>query len=123
MTSTAGKIELETVGEAREEKVVEKLLQSATLAVFNRYFAVSEFDSVVESFERGLQVQAGDSVPAMDYVRQVAELDAMKSAVQKLEAQGSPAVLASAVEFVLEGLHLNRRLNKDKATGLARYRR
>ena len=32
------------------------------------------------------------------------------------------AVIASAVEFVLEGLHLNKRLNKDRSGGKAQYR-
>ena len=33
-----------------------------------------------------------------------------------------PEVQASAIEFILEGLHLNKRLNKDKSTGQALYR-
>jgi magnesium chelatase subunit I len=38
-------------------------------------------------------------------------------------ATESPASVASAVEFVLEGLHLHRRLNKDRLAGsIARYR-
>jgi magnesium chelatase subunit I len=38
------------------------------------------------------------------------------------EGDESPAVLASAVEFVLEGLHLTRRLNKDASGTKATYR-
>ena len=34
-----------------------------------------------------------------------------------------PASIASAVEFVLEGLHLNRKINKDKLDRKARYRK
>jgi magnesium chelatase subunit I len=34
----------------------------------------------------------------------------------------SPAVVASAVELVLEGLHLTKRLNKDAVDGRATYR-
>ncbi len=34
----------------------------------------------------------------------------------------SPAVVASAVEFVLEGLHLSKRLNKDAMGNRATYR-
>jgi magnesium chelatase subunit I len=34
----------------------------------------------------------------------------------------SPAVVASAIEFVLEGLHLSRRLNKDATGARATYR-
>jgi magnesium chelatase subunit I len=36
----------------------------------------------------------------------------------------SPAAIASAVELLLEGLHLHRRLNKERAAGVGggRYR-
>jgi magnesium chelatase subunit I len=34
----------------------------------------------------------------------------------------SPAAVASSVEFVLEGLHLSKRLNKDAVGGRALYR-
>ena len=34
----------------------------------------------------------------------------------------SPAMVASAVEFLLEGLHLSKRLNKDAVGGRASYR-
>ena len=34
----------------------------------------------------------------------------------------NPAAQASAIEFILEGLHLNKRLNKDAVGGQARYR-
>ncbi len=34
----------------------------------------------------------------------------------------SPAAVASAVEFILEGLHLSKRLNKDSSGARATYR-
>jgi magnesium chelatase subunit I len=34
----------------------------------------------------------------------------------------SPAMIATAVEFILEGLHLSRRLNKDVSGAAATYR-
>ena len=45
------------------------------------------------------------------------------SAVARLDAGESPAGIASAIEFVLEGLHLNRRLNKERRGGGIRYAR
>ena len=36
--------------------------------------------------------------------------------------RGNPAQIASAIELVLEGLHLNRKLNKDRSAGRMRYR-
>jgi magnesium chelatase subunit I len=68
-------------------------------------------------------VDAGDAMPSMKYVEQVSSFDGIKAAVAKLQAHGSPASVSSAVEFILEGLHLNRKLNKDRTHGVARYAR
>jgi magnesium chelatase subunit I len=122
-SSTIGKIELETIGEVREEQIVGKLLAGAIVATFNRHFSVRQFDQLVQAFENGLQVDASELMPSMDYVHQLSHLDGMKDAVDKLGVGGNPAAVASAVEFVLEGLHLNRKLNKDSGSGPARYHR
>jgi len=111
------------VGEAREDRVIDKLMQGAVLAVFNRRFAIQEFDDVLQRFSNGMALEVSENLPSMEYVHQVSEIKGLKAAVTKLSAQGNPAVIASAVEFILEGLHLNRRLNKDKAHGGMRYRR
>ncbi|HZC78667.1 MAG TPA: sigma 54-interacting transcriptional regulator [Ktedonobacterales bacterium] len=123
VASTAGKIELDTVGEAREEKIVEKLVRQSVSKVFRDYFEVAEFEQLVAGFEKGLSVQASDAQPSMEYVNQLARVGGLKAAVAKLNGHGSPATVASAVEFILEGLHLNKRLNKDEVAGQVRYRR
>jgi magnesium chelatase subunit I len=123
VASTAGKIEIEAVGDVREDKLVEKLVQGAVLAVWNRRFSVSDFDDVVTRFHNGLTIEVSDTMPSMEYVHQAADLKGMRGAITRLEAQGNPAAVAAAVEFVLEGLHLNRRLNKDRSAGGVRYRR
>lgn len=122
-SSTIGKIELETIGEVREEQIVGKLLASAVIATFNRHFSVRQFDQLVQAFENGLVVDASELMPSMDYVHQLSHLDGMKEAIDKLGVGGNPAAVASAVEFVLEGLHLNRKLNKDGGAGSGRYHR
>jgi magnesium chelatase subunit I len=123
VSSTAGKIELETVGDNKEERVVEKLLQKAIVGTFNRYFSVVDFEQLIRGFDAGLNMESSELMPSMEYVHQAAEVAEIKKAVAKLQAQGSPVTVASAVEFVLEGLHLNRKLNKDRGEGKARYRR
>jgi magnesium chelatase subunit I len=123
VASTAGKIEIESVGDVREEKVIEKLVQGAVLAAWNRRFSLSDFDDVVTRFHNGMVIEISDTMPSMEYVHQAADLKGMKNAITKLEAQGNPAAVAAAVEFVLEGLHLSRRLNKDRSQGGVRYRR
>ena len=123
ISSTTGKIELESVGDNNEGKVVTKLIQHAVVNVFGRYFSVNEFDDVVRTFEGGKKMEASDLMPSMDYVHQAAQSQSMKRALAELGAQGSPAVVASGVEFILEGLHLNRKLNKDRSAGRTAYRR
>ena len=51
IASTAGKIELDTIGDAREEKVVERLVKQSINQVFRTYFDVNEFDQLVAGFE------------------------------------------------------------------------
>ncbi len=82
-----------------------------------------EFEQLVAGFERGLNVQVGDDMPSMEYVTQLSKVGGLSKAIDKLNGRGNPALIASTVEFLLEGLHLNRRLNKDNVKGKTRYRR
>jgi magnesium chelatase subunit I len=123
IASTCGKIELDTVGDIKEERIVQKLINSAIMETFGDYFEVREFDQLLAGFERGLNVQVGDDLPSMEYVTQLSKVGGLSKAVDRLNGRGSPANIASAVEFILEGLHLNRRLNKDEVNGKVRYRR
>jgi len=53
-------------------------------------------------------------VTSADLARLVEDVPSLREAVAQLAGgDESPAVLASAVELVLEGLHLSKRLNKD----------
>ena len=119
--STTGKIEMETAGDAAEDKILGKLAQKAVLNVFNRSFTGNELDEVVLAFQGGLTVEVSDDMPSADYVRQIAELRPILAALKKLGAQDA-ASTAAALEFVLEGLHLSRKLNKDVKAGQTRYR-
>jgi magnesium chelatase subunit I len=124
VASTAGKIELETLGdETREEKVIEKLVQRAVVNVFNRHFSLSELVGLVERFEGGAEVETGEYVASESLQQTAVQLPELSRAVGRLDAGESPAGVASAVEFVLEGLHLNRRLNKERRGGTVRYAR
>ncbi len=123
VASTSGKIELDTVGDAKEDRIIQKLMKNAITKVFGDYFEVREFEQLVAGFDKGLSVQASDTLPSMEYVHQLARVGGLKQAVAKLNGHGSPASVASAVEFILEGLHLNRRLNKNDSGGRARYSR
>jgi magnesium chelatase subunit I len=130
IASTVGKIELESVGdEAPEERVVERLITKSLFATFGRRVAIDDLEDVILAFEDGLVVETGERVPSRDYVRWAHELPGLLDAVRRLGAfdvtdgAEEPAVVASAVEFLLEGLHLSRRINKDRSGAGVVYRR
>jgi magnesium chelatase subunit I len=123
LASTAGKIELETLGDANEDKIIDKFIQGAVVNVFNRYFLVQEFEELLRTFENGMTIDVSDDMPSLEYAQAAFRITGLKTAVSKLGVQGNPGAIASATEFVLEGLHLNRKLNKDRTGGRAHYRR
>jgi magnesium chelatase subunit I len=118
----SGKVEFETVEEGREDQIIDKLIQGAVVAVFNRYFNLGELEQVVTRFKAGVAVEVGDMTPSAEYDSLARQIEGIFPAIEKLGATGSAAEEASAVEFLLEGLHLNKRLNKDKVGGKTQYR-
>ena len=57
-------------------------------------------------------------MPSADLAALLEEVPALRAPVNALTGgDESPAAVAAAIEFVLEGLHLAKRLNKDGATG------
>ena len=130
VASTVGKIELESIGdETPEERVVERLITKALHATFSRHVSVDELEDVIDAFEDGFIVETGDRTPSREYVSWMREVPGLGASVRRLGAfdvtdgAEEPAVVASAVEFLLEGLHLARRLNKDRIPGGTVYHR
>jgi len=130
VATSVGKIELESVGdEAPEERIVERLITKALYATFNRHVTIDDLDPVVEAFESGFIVEIGDRTPSREYVAWAREVPGLSEAVRRLgtfdvtDGAEEPAVVASAVEFLLEGLHLARRLNKERVAGATIYHR
>ena len=122
LPALTGKIEFETVDDGREEQIVERLIQGAVLAVFNHYFSLGELELIIARFKAGYAVEVSDMTPSADYVKLMKDTEGLEAAIEKLGARASDPATASAVEFVLEGLHLNKRLNKDKIGGRYQYR-
>ena len=70
----------------------------------------------------GLGVIAG-AVAAHGLDERLESVHGANPPVKKLTGDQRPEVLASAVEFILEGLHLNRRLNCERTEAGSIYRR
>ncbi|HEV7888608.1 MAG TPA: sigma 54-interacting transcriptional regulator [Acidimicrobiales bacterium] len=121
-SSTAGKVEVETLEEGRDEQVIERLLRSAVLTVFKERCPMDRLRDAMASFDEGTIVHTGDDVSSARYIEALSELPDLRGPVMDLAGSETPGSVASAVEFVLEGLHLSKRLNKEAAGGRATYR-
>jgi magnesium chelatase subunit I len=93
------------------------------LTVFKARVSPGEVRDVVGAFDEGLVVDTGEDIKSSDEAALVSKIPALRTTVLGLtDGDESPAAVASAVEFVLEGLHLQKRLNKDSAGSRASYR-
>ncbi|HEX9831022.1 MAG TPA: magnesium chelatase [Thermodesulfobacteriota bacterium] len=121
--STIGKIELEYIGEDTSEvNIVEKLIKRAIKIVLDSYFSsLNLFSELLESFEHGY-VEVSDTMSSEEYLVGVKEIKGLKKCIDVLQIDQSPAEIASAVEFILEGLHLSNKLSKEKVLGKIIYK-
>ncbi len=123
VSSTQGKVEIESLEEGREEVLLAQLVSAAVLLVFRRRVQLADPQAVVASFSADTVVHAGDDLPASAYAGTLASMPALSAPVGALTGGSEdPGVVASALEFLLEGLHLTKRLNKEAAGSRATYR-
>jgi magnesium chelatase subunit I len=127
--STGGKIELETLDEGHGETLIEKLISKAALNTFNRYFQIQQFDDFLARFKTGWSIEVSEVMKSSVYEEKAheipphgIEMKGLLEGLKKLQCDKSPATLASGMEFILEGLYLHRRLNKEQLPGKNAYR-
>ncbi|MFM7124375.1 MAG: sigma 54-interacting transcriptional regulator [Actinomycetes bacterium] len=121
--STAGKVEFETTEDGRESAILENIVKTAVLQVFKQRVTGEKIREVVEAFDGGVVLHAGEDVESVAYGAMFTDIPALRDLVSQIVgADATPSVVASAVEFVLEGLHLSKRLNKEATGSRATYR-
>ena len=124
VASFAGKIELETFEEGRESRVTDELTRRAILRVFGSIFSLEELEDVIMAFDLGGTALVGSDRPAAEYPALVDAIEGMGTVITRLtDGDRRPEVVAAAAEFILEGLHLSRRLNCDRSGEVYRYSR
>jgi magnesium chelatase subunit I len=120
--STAGKIELEYVGEdKKEDDLIERLINRAVLKVFDRYLKLDDLKKVIGYFEQGWGVEVSDRAPSSEYMEPLREVAGLREAIALLGPFETPGLMAAASEFIFEGLHLHQKLNKDRQGGRFAY--
>ena len=119
LPSLQGKVEFEAMEEGQEDKITARLLAASVKAVFDRSLDVNELESVVLAFNEGVRVETAENASAADYEAIADRLEGLGAVLDGLAA--APAARPSALEFVLEGLHLHRLLNKVSGGGRATF--
>ena len=93
-------------------------MKASVLTVFKELVSPDQVRDVVAAFEAGTVAHTGEDVPSDQLAQLLEQVPSLRVPVQALTAgDESPAAVAAASEFILEGLHLSKRLNKDGATG------
>ncbi|MCJ7774592.1 MAG: hypothetical protein MUP22_15815 [Desulfobacterales bacterium] len=108
----SGKLEPEyEAGESGEDQLVEDIARRAVKVVFDEHFKVEDLLSIVGSFQNGMSAQISQHQPSDVYMEGLKIIPGMKEAIQTLVDPDNPPEASSAIEFVLEGLHLSNKLN------------
>ncbi|MFG1953643.1 magnesium chelatase [Micromonospora sp. NPDC048830] len=116
VTSTLrGKVEFESGEEGRETEILAHLLRTATAETFRARLAGLDLSGFTALVDDGKMIETGELVSSGELLGQVGTVPGLAKALDRLGLGDAPTPeeAAAGVEFVLEGLHLTRRLGKD----------
>ena len=100
--------------------------------VFTQYADAREYRPVVEHFDAGKNLELGDTLPAREVLSRIDRIPQLRKRAEELareihaeasEPDAREAAIAGAAEFILEGLHVHNKLNKNVRAGSVSYRR
>jgi magnesium chelatase subunit I len=120
LPSITGKFELEYEGELRgAETVARDLIRAAIGVVFTGMFDGVDTKTVIEWFDLGGSLPLGDTAPSDDVIEQTRGVQGMRELAGHAGVPpGAPApVVASAIDFVLEGLTAQRKISRNEERG------
>lgn len=118
--SFQGKVEFEAMEEGQEDQLTARIIQTAIKRVFDRNYDVQNLEPVVLAFSEGVNVDTGEALASGAYQRILDSLPTLWEIFPDADAT-TPGVRAAIVEFVLEGLHLHKLLNKNSVAGQSTY--
>ena len=120
LPSITGKFELEYEGELRgAEQIARDLIRSAVGAVFTGMFDGADTRKVIEWFDLGGSLPLGDTSSSDEVIAQARTVQGLRELAERANlAPGAPAPLvASAIDFVLEGLYAQKKISRSEERG------
>jgi magnesium chelatase subunit I len=111
-----GKFELEYEGELKgADNVARELIRGAVSIVYDGWFPNADMRQVTEWFDLGGQLQVDEALSASELLERTGEVQGLHDAARSGSIGKKPAepALASAVDFVLEGLYAQRKISRS----------
>jgi magnesium chelatase subunit I len=131
--SARGKLELTMSEEdGHEDKLIHRIIGEATKNIFALNMDLRELRPIVDYFESGHSIEIGDTLSTRAVLDRIAKVPGLRKKAEEFANTAIPdpsdrdareAATASAVEFILEGLHVHNKLNKSAKDGGISYRR
>lgn len=126
IASTAGKIEVESLDDGREIEIIQYLIKQSILETFKATADQTLCADILKAFTDGAVINAGDDIPSDTYVQWLEDIPAFTPVLESIgltqDDLQNPSVVASGIEFILEGLHLSKLLNKEAMGDSGVYR-
>ena len=127
-TSSSGKIELDPYRDesVTEYQVIMKLVDQATRAVFEETFPLGKFeqvfDKITEQIYSAGKLEISDQMPAAEYRLLFKKIPALWDLVHEKGYDKDDHSLATAIEFVLEGLTALQKLSRRRLGDLSSFK-
>ena len=126
IASTAGKIEVESLEDGREIEIIQYLIKQSILDTFKATADQTLCADILKAFTDGAVINAGDDIPSDTYLQWLKDIPAFTPVLESIgltqDDLQNPSVVASGIEFILEGLHLSKLLNKEAMGDSGVYR-
>jgi magnesium chelatase subunit I len=126
IASTAGKIEVESLDDGREIEIIQYLIKQSVLDAFKTTADQALCADVLKAFTDGAVINAGDDIASDTYLQWLKDIPAFIPVLESIgltnEDLQSASIVASGIEFILEGLHLSKLLNKEAMGDSGVYR-
>jgi magnesium chelatase subunit I len=120
LPSITGKFEMEYEGELKgAETIARELIRAAVANVADGYLAHLDTQQAIEWFDLGGSLQLDDTMSAADVLAHAAEVQGLIDLAYAagIPKSASPPVLASGVDFVLEGLYATKKISRSEERG------
>jgi magnesium chelatase subunit I len=120
LPSITGQFEMEYEGELKgAEAVARDLVRNAVATVADGYLSHLETRQVVEWFDLGGALRLGDTMSASEVLAAAGDVQGLVDLAHAagIPVDAAPPLLASGVDFVLEGLYAIKKISRSEERG------